>query len=167
MGEQLILLGKVVGVFGVQGLVKLHSYTQPHENILRYKPWILRHGADDHRVDKPEGRTQGKGIVAQLPGCADRDGAQRWVGAEIWVDRGSLPKAGRGEYYWADLEGLSVKTTDGAALGTVSHLFATGSNDVLVVKGERERLIPFVREDVVKEIDLAGGVIVVDWDPEF
>ena len=60
-----------------------------------------------------------------------------------------------------------MRTIEGRELGTVSHLFATGANDVLVVKGERERLIPFVRDGVVREIDLAAGAIVVDWDPEF
>jgi 16S rRNA processing protein RimM len=167
VGERTILLGKIVGVFGVQGWVKLHSYTEPHENILRYRPWQLRHGAEALTVDKPVGRVQGKGIVAQLPECADRDRAQRWVGAEIFIDRALLPKAKQDEYYWADLEGLSVRTPDGADLGTVSHLFSTGANDVLVVKGDRERLVPYVRGDVVKEIVLAGGFIVVDWDPEF
>jgi 16S rRNA processing protein RimM len=167
VGERQILLGKIVGVFGVQGWVKLHSYTAPLENILTYEPWHLRHGAAERTIEKPKGRVQGKGLVAQLPGCEDRDEAARWVGAEIWIDRTQLPKARRGEVYWTDLEGLSVRTTDGTPLGTVSHLFSTGANDVIVVKGERERLIPFVRDDVVKEIDLEGGVLVVDWDPDF
>ena len=98
---------------------------------------------------------------------ADRDAAESWVGAQIWVERSALPKLPQGEYYWADLEGLSVETVEGVVLGVVSHLFATGANDVVAVKGERERLIPFVQPDVIRSIDLAQERMVVDWDPEF
>lgn len=89
------------------------------------------------------------------------------MGAEVFVSRSLLPATAPGEFYWNDLEGLRVRTIEGVELGTVSHLFATGANDVLVVKGERERLVPFIRDSVVREIDIAAGTIVVDWDPEF
>jgi 16S rRNA processing protein RimM len=91
----------------------------------------------------------------------------RWIGADIRVDRALLPKPKPGEFYWIDLEGLRVRTTEGVELGTVSHLFATAANDVMVVKGERERLIPFIRDRFVTEVDIDGGTLVVDWDPEF
>ena len=89
------------------------------------------------------------------------------MGAEIYVERAALPRAKPGEYYWSDLEGLEVRLEDGTSLGTVSHLFSTGANDVLVVRGQRERLLPYVPGEVVKRIDLEGRVMVVDWDPEF
>ena len=90
------------------------------------------------------------------------------VGTEIWVARSALPKAKPGEYYWCDLEGLEVVTVEGRSLGTVSHLIATGANDVLVAKdAERERLIPFLLGQFVTEVDLEGGRVTVDWDPEF
>ena len=88
----------------------------------------------------------------------DREGAARFVGSEVWVRRSALPKPKHGEYYWADLEGLEVVTVEGAMLGRVSHLVATGANDVLVAKdGKRERLIPFVLDDYVKEVDFECG----------
>ena len=166
--DRLLLLGRIVGLFGVAGWVKVESYTEPRARILKYRPWLLKAGGRETEVAKVQGRAQGKGVVAGLPDVGDRDAAMPWIGAEIWVPRSALPKPKRGEYYWADLEGLDVVTTDGAALGKVSHLFSTGANDVVVVRdGERERMIPFVLKQFVREVDLDAGRIVVDWDADF
>lgn len=166
-GERRILLGRVVGAHGVQGWVKLESHTQPRRNIFRYLPWTLRHRGIEQVVDAVEGREQGKGLVAHWPMLETRDQAEALYGAEIWVPRDALPPARSGEYYWVDLEGLNVVGVDGFAFGRIAHLFSTGSNDVMTVIGERERLIPFLRDDVVKRVDLEAGLIEVDWDPEF
>ena len=162
--DRLLLVGKIVGLHGVEGWVKLESYTEPRLAIFAYKPWLI----GDSEISGVSGREQGKGVIAKLPGCDDRDAATRLIGATIQVRRSALSKPRRGEIYWADLEGLEVVTTDGVALGKVSHLFSTGANDVLVVRdGERERLIPYVTKQFVREVDLQAGRIVVDWDPEF
>jgi 16S rRNA processing protein RimM len=161
-----VLLGKIVGVFGVEGWVKVHSYTEPRENLFRYKPWILVTAAGESTLDTPKGRAQGQGLVAKLPGIDDRDAAAALVGTDIFVDRARLPKAKEGEYYWSDLEGLEVRLEDGTVLGSVSHLFSTGANDVVVVRGDRERLLPYTG-DVIRRVDLEARVLVVDWDPEF
>lgn len=166
--EKWVLVGRIVGLSGVRGEVKLESYTEPRTQIFSYQPWLLKAGSGESEISGCRGRAQGKGIVATLPDIEDRDGAARFVGSEIWVRRSALPRAKRGEYYWADLEGLEVVTVEGAKLGKVSHLVATGANDVLVVNdGERERLIPFVINDYVKQVDFDTGRITVDWDPEF
>lgn len=167
MDDRQVLLGRIVGVFGVEGWVKLHSFTEPRENIFRYKPWTLRGPAGESTVDKPQGRAQGKGVVARLSGVDDRDAAAALVGTEIWVPREALPKPRQGEYYWADLEGMAVRTVEGVDLGRVSHLFATGANDVMVVQGDRERLIPFVVGLQVVAVDVDARCIEVDWDPAF
>ena len=161
-----VLLGKIVGVFGVEGWVKVHSYTEPRDNLFRYRPWILVSAGGESTLDQPKGRAQGQGLVAKLPGIDDRDAAAALVGAEILVDRARLPKAKEGEFYWSDLEGIEVRLEDGTVLGKVSHLFSTGANDVVVVRGDRERLLPYTA-DVIKRVDLEAGVLVVDWDPEF
>ena len=169
-GDSKLLLGKIVGVFGVEGWVKIESYADPRARIFKYRPWFVSAvaGAGEKEFDGVDGRTQGKGMIAKLPGIADRDAAAGLLGAEIRVLRSALPKPKRGEYYWIDLEGLGVSNTEGVVLGRVSHLFATGANDVLVVRdGERERLIPYVTGQFVREVDLESGRIVVDWDPEF
>ncbi len=167
-GEKWVLVGRIVGLSGVRGEVKLESYTEPRTRIFSYQPWLLKSVSGESEIGGCRGRAQGKGVVAKLPGIADRDAAARFVGSEIWVRRSALPRSKEGEYYWADLEGLEIVTVEGAMLGRVSHLVATGANDVLVVKdGERERLIPFVTGDYVKTVDLESGRITVDWDPEF
>jgi 16S rRNA processing protein RimM len=167
-GEKLVLLGRVVGVHGVRGELKLESYTEPRTQIFRYQPWRIRSAAGETTVHGCHGRTQGKGIVAEMPGVDDRDAAAALVGTEIWVARSVLPAPRPGEYYWADLEGLEVVTQDGVPLGRVSHLIATGANDVMIVRdGERERLIPFLPGHFVSDVDLERGRVTVDWDPEF
>lgn len=166
--EKFVLLGKIVGLHGVRGELKLESYTEPRMQIFRYQPWRMRSASGEATVEGCRGRAQGKGIVAELPGVTDRDAAAALVGTEIWVARSALPKPAPGEYYWSDLEGLEVSTVEGVALGTVSHLLATGANDVLVVRNaDRERLIPFLVGQFVTEVDLDAGRVTVDWDPEF
>jgi 16S rRNA processing protein RimM len=162
-----VLLGKLVGAFGVRGEVKLESFTSPRLAIFGYQPWTLRSRHGDRVVVGASGREQGKGIAARLPEVETRDQAEALIGAEIWVPRSALPRPKPGEYYWVDLEGLAVFTTDGTALGAVSHLFETAANDVMVVRGERERLIPFILDRYVTRIDLEARRIEVDWDPGF
>ncbi len=163
----LVILGKVSGLHGVKGWVKVYSDTRPRENILAYSPWHLFHEGDWRVVELTGGRPHGKTLVAGLAGCNDRDQAARLLGATIAIPRERLPRLDEGEYYWTDLEGLRVRNLDGADLGLVSHLFATGSNDVIVTRGERERMIPFLQPDVVRGVDLAAGEMLVDWDPDF
>ena len=166
-GERLVVLGRISGLFGLRGELKVNSFTQPSEGICEYTPWLLKRGdvVTEHTV--ATGRRRGNaGVVVTLEGVADREGALALIGAEVVVRRRQLPPPEAGRYYWFDLEGLKVETVQGVALGEVSHLFETGANDVIVVRGERERLLPYVPE-VVKDVDLAAGLMRVDWDPEF
>lgn len=162
-----ILLGKVLAAFGIQGWVKVHSETRPIDEIGRYRTWQLKlkDGWTDFRVKSV--KYQGKGLVAKLEGVNDRNHAESLSGAEIAVDPVRLPRLPEGEYYWRDLIGMQVATKEGVELGEVDHLLETGANDVLVLKGERERLVPFLPGQVVLEVDLAARRMVVDWDPEF
>jgi 16S rRNA processing protein RimM len=163
-----ILLGRVAGAFGVRGEVKLESWTEPRSAIFRYQPWILRDAQGNEReISGVRGKESGKHVVATFPDVADRDAVEAMRGIEIYVPRSALPPPREGEYYWVDLEGLRVVTVEGVALGEVSHLLSTGANDVMVVRGERERMLPFVQPDYVKSVDFEAGTITVDWDPEF
>jgi 16S rRNA processing protein RimM len=165
--DGMIILGRISGLFGVRGWVKIYSHTSPREGILGYKTWFLKRNGGWQEQKLAAGHAQGKGVVAKLAGFDDRDQAAGLVGLDIGVRRAQLPKLGPGEFYWTDLEGLRVENLEGADLGVVSHLFETGANDVMVVKGERERLIPYTRGEAVKEVDLQAGRILVDWDPDF
>lgn len=164
--QRWVVLGRVSGLFGVRGWVKVFSDTAPRENILDYRSWYLKRRGEWRPYRLLEGRRQGKGIVARLEGCGDREQAAELVGADIAVRREQLPAAADGEYYWTDLQGLRVVNLGGIDFGRVDHLFETGANDVMVVKGERRRLIPFI-DGVIDGVDLEAGVIRVDWDQDF
>lgn len=164
-----VLVGRIVGLHGVQGWLKIESWTEPRTRIFDYQPWQLAVAPGGKtEIAGVHGRAQGKGLICHLLGVDDRDAAALLVGQDIHVARELLPPAGKNEYYWVDLEELEVVTTEGVSLGRVSHLFATGANDVVVVRdGTRERLIPFVQGTYVRSVDLSGGRMVVDWDPQF
>lgn len=162
-----IMVGRIGSAHGLQGWLRIQSYTEPYENILDYSPWQLRIAADWCSVEVIQGRRQGKGLVAKLTGCDDRDAAHDLLGAEIFVHRQQLPKPNALQYYWADLIGAAVVNCAGVRLGRVVGLLSTGANDVLRTQGDRERLIPFLLNDVVREVDLSNRTIRVDWEPDF
>lgn len=163
----MIVIGKISGVFGVRGQVRVNSFTDPGQNILTYNPWYLGQQDDWKKYELESGQPHGRGIIARLRGYTDRDSAMKLVGCNVAVHRQQLPPTPAGEYYWSDLEGLTVVTADGVVLGQVSYLFETGSNDVMVVRGDRQHLVPFIRQQVVRQVDMDAGQILVDWDPEF
>lgn len=160
-----VILGRVTGLFGVRGWVKIYSYTEPREAVLGYGPWWLRRdGSDWRQVRVTEGQRHGRSVVARLDGYDDRDAAAELLDADIAVAPEALPEPAEGQYYWHDLAGLEVVHRDGTRLGRVARILETGANDVLVVEGDRERLIPFVPEKVILDVDLANGEILVDWE---
>ncbi|RZV35777.1 MAG: ribosome maturation factor RimM [Chromatiales bacterium] len=162
--SQPVILGRISGLFGVRGWVKVYSYTEPREAVLNYDRWLLirKDGWQEARV--AEGQRHGKTVIVRIEGYDDRDQAAGLVGTEIGVPRDELPETGSDQFYWSDLEGLRVVHRDGMELGKVEYLLETGANDVMVVKGETERLIPFVMDKVVLDVDLANGEIRVDWE---
>ena len=142
----------------------MFSYTQPREAILDYRDWWVNRDGSWRRQAVAEGKRHGKTVIVRLEAVDDRDAAAAWIGAELAVERGELPAAEDGAYYWADLEGLQVVHRDGTELGRVAYLLETGANDVLVTEGERERLIPFIAGEVILDVDLENGIIHVDWE---
>jgi len=160
-----VTLGRVRGVFGVKGWLRVQSFTEPRDNITRFEGWTLRAAGAERVFELEDGHSHAGGVVVKLKGLDDRELAREWIGAEVVVPREQLPRLSEGELYWADLEGLDVRTTSGVTLGKVDHLLATGGHDVLVL--DSERLIPFVVGQVVKEVDLRNGAIVVDWSPDY
>lgn len=162
-----IIVGKISGVFGVKGWVKIFSYTDPRDNILEYSPWTLIKGDETRTINVVDGKVQGKTIVVQFDGVDDRNQAESFIGFDIFITQDQLPKPAKGEYYWSDLIGMKVDTVNGIHLGQIDSLLETGANDVLIVKGERERAIPFLQGQTIMDVDLVAGTIVVDWDPEF
>ncbi len=142
----------------------MYSYTEPREAVLNYDRWLLIRKDGWQEATVAEGQRHGKTVIVRIEGYDDRDQAAGLVGTEIGVPRDELPETGSDQYYWSDLEGLRVVHRDGSELGRVDYLLETGANDVMVVKGETERLIPFVMDKVVLGVDLANGEIRVDWE---
>lgn len=168
-----VLLGRITSVFGIKGWVKVYSYTEPMENLLKYPEWTLRHQGKTFSVTKTGGRRQGKGLVAKLKGYETPEEARQLAGAEIRLPEEALPALPEGEYYWNQLIGLQVYNSAGQLYGKVDYLLETGANDVLVVKpsagslDQQERLIPWLLPDVIKQVNLESGVLKVDWDADF
>ena len=166
--QRMITVGRLHGAFGVRGEVKLESFTDPLRSIARYQPWILRDARGIERAcEGVRVREGGKGLIATMPGIEDKDAADALRGTEVLVPRSALPPPAEGEFYWIDREGFRVVNLEGVDFGTVSHLFSTGANDVLVAQGERERMIPFVLPDYIRSVDFEAGVVTVDWDADF
>lgn len=162
-----VQLGFVAGVHGVKGWVRVHSYTVPRENVVAHRAWTLHQDGSAREVDVTAGQAHGKTVIAKIARIDDRDSAAELIGAAIFIPRSALPDCGPGEYYWADLEGLTVLDPAGNVLGQVDHLIETGAHDVLVLDGNHERLIPFVLDEIVSEVDLEHGTITVTWDAGF
>jgi 16S rRNA processing protein RimM len=165
--QQDIHVGKISGVFGIKGWVKVFSYTDDRDNILDYSPWILKKSGETKTLKVITGNTQGKAVVAQLESIQDRDQAASLMGWDIFISPEQLPKAANGEYYWSDLVGLQVENTEGVAFGAITGLLETGANDVIIVQGERERCIPFLQGQTIINIDLNASKMIVDWDADF
>jgi 16S rRNA processing protein RimM len=162
-----VTMGQVSGVYGVRGWLRVRSDCEPLEQLLAYSPWQLKTGTGWCSHVLAEGKVHGPGLVAKLASVDDREQARQLVGADIAVDRDQLPALAEDEYYWNDLIGFGVVTRDGEELGRVTGLMHTGANDVLVVRGDRERLIPFIREQVVVAVDALARRIEVDWEADF
>lgn len=175
--SELAVIGKITTVYGVKGWVKVHSYTEPMENLFGYTDFLIERNGSWSPVVFAEYKRHGKGLVARIDGVDDRDIAATFTRCNIAVRLSALPDLEEDEFYWHQLEGLKVLTTgpDGESLllGIVSHMLETGANDVMVVCkcpgsiDKQERLIPYLPDQFIHRIDIEAGEIRVDWDPEF
>lgn len=162
--EEYVVIGKIGATYGVKGWLKITSFTDPLHNILQYAPWFISDPQHPWQlIQVTEGRPHGKGIVVKFAGIDNPEQARLMTGKAIGAKRSQLPILPKDEFYWADLEGLTVINQRGETLGTVIYVMATGANDVLVVKGQKEIAIPYLPE-VIKKIDLSQRLIQVDWE---
>lgn len=168
--ESPIVIGELGRAFGVKGWCWVHSHTRPLEGITRYRRWWVmpnRSGGVGQWFEVMRFADQNKGLIVQLKGIDQREMVEALTGASIAINADALPEPAAGEYYWRDLIGCQVQHVNGQALGVVRELLETGANDVLVVEGERERLIPFIPGEVLVSIEVDARRIVADWDPDF
>ncbi|MBT4519162.1 MAG: ribosome maturation factor RimM [Halieaceae bacterium] len=171
-----LTIGRITGCFGVKGWIKIHSYTEPAENLLNFNALQIQRKDGLEPIELSAGQRHGKGLVAQIRGVDDRNQAQLYSGLDIVIAADALPELNQGDFYWAQLQGLQVwycSAEQRILLGIVDHLIETGANDVLVVAAtegsidQRERLIPYLPGNVVSRVDLGAAVIEVDWPPDF
>ena len=166
--DKRVTLGQIVALHGVRGSLKILSHTRPRDNIFSYRSWWLCNTESCQRYELQAGRSQGRGLVADLVGIEDRDAASRLIGMDIAVGRDELPALPAGEHYWFDLIGLKVVNREGESLGQVVKLEETGANDVLVIRNQagEEQLIPYVADRYVQSVDISAGLLTVDWSPQ-
>ena len=169
-----VTLGKIGAVYGIKGWLKIHSFTDDPQAIFDYSPWVITLGGKKQTVTVTEWRKHSSSLIAKFADINDRTDAQLRTGAEIVVESDVLPELPEGEFYWRDLIGMEVMNDQGYNFGKVTDIMETGSNDVLVVKanhndgfGKKERLIPYIDEQVIKNVSLDSKQINVDWDPGF
>ncbi|WVD63819.1 ribosome maturation factor RimM [Utexia brackfieldae] len=172
--ENLIIVGKFGSCFGIRGWLRIFSFTEDPESIFTYQPWYIQRAGEWQTIELEAYKPHSNDTIVKMAGIDDRDEANALTNIEIFVNADLLPELVEGDFYWKDLIGCRVITTSGYDLGQVTELMETGSNDVLVVKanlkdafGAKERLLPFVEQEVIKNIDLTTKVIEVDWDPAF
>lgn len=164
--DSLVVMGRIVAPYGVKGWVKVVPDTELIDGLLDYKTWQLGKGTDWRAIKLKSGKVHNDVLVVKLEGINDRDAAFACKGQQVAVPRDALPVLDETEYYWSDLIGLAVKNQQGVDFGKIADVFETGANDVIVVKGEVDRLVPFTEQTVV-EVNLEKQTMLVDWDADF
>ena len=175
-GDRIVILGKIVGTFGVKGWLKVSSYTEPAANILDYEILQIRSGQIGsgqigggaigwNAIRIEEGRETDKGVLAKFVGIETPEAGRLRIGAELGVRRSEMPAPAAGEYYWSDLEGLEALNVEGEVLGQIDHFRTTPAGTVVVIRGKQELWVPFVKERIVK-VEIDAGRIVLDWPLE-
>ncbi len=163
--NEYIVVGKIGSTYGVQGWLKIFSFTEVMANILDYDPWYMEDGNSWKIIEINAGREHGKALVAHLVGYDTPEQARLLTGKKIAVKRSQLPALPSNEYYWTDLIGLKVIDQRGQELGNILYMLETGSNDVFVIKNQgKEHAIPYLPGTVVTDVDLANRVMHVNWD---
>lgn len=167
-----IVIGKIGAPYGVKGWVKVTTYTDEIEGVFDYTPWLLGDAGKEYTVD--HWRTHNKGVVAKLVGVETRDDAESIKNLDVSIKAQQLPQLADDEFYWRELVGMKVVTESGYDLGVVKEMFETGANDVMLVRanpndafGQKERMLPYLYEQVIKKVDKQARTITVDWDPGF
>ncbi len=168
--EKLVAMGRIVAPFGVKGWIKVQPFTAETKSLTAYATWWLGRDGDWREHELEQSQAQGRVVVAKLRNCEDREAAMQFRGQQVAIPREAFPQTAANEFYWADLIGLGVVNSEAQDFGQVVRVIETGANEVLVVQekneGGRERLIPFIA-DVIEAVDLAAGVIRVNWGADY
>lgn len=160
-----VILGRLGSAYGIKGWLRCHSFTDPRTNIFDYPEWQIEHAGTWQTISY-EFKPHGEGFVVKLPGVDTPEDARLYANDDIAINRDQLPPPNSDEYYWCDLIGLAVKTLEGKNLGNIIEMRDTGANDIMIVKGDKRHLVPFI-DHVVQTVDFDQKAVIVDWDDDF
>ena len=164
--DKTINIGKVIGLHGVKGWLKILSFSSPPENIFNYKSLIISNKYINQIFHIEDSRKQGKKILIKLDNIDDRTSAESLKESDIYIQRSDLPQLSEDTYYWEDLLGFNVFNQNNIKIGNVDSFIETGSNDVLIVKTRKNKniLIPFIMNKSIKVVNIESHYITVDWE---
>lgn len=161
------VIGRFGATHGVQGWLRIQSFTEPAENIIQYREhWLIHTKGQTHAIQLLDHRWQHHKLIGQIEGYDIKEQAAALTNQLIWMATEYLPALPADQHYWHELKGMSVINTNGINLGTIDHIMNTGANDIIVVRGDRERLLPYLPH-VVTQIDREQNMMTVDWDETF
>lgn len=166
-----IPIGKIGAPYGIKGWLKIQTYTEFSLNILDYQPWYIAQGNDWEMLNDVKGRLHGQTVIVKFPHIDTPEKARLLTGKIIAVPRDHFPALSKDEYYWTDLEGLSVINKNGEVLGKVIYLMESGAHDVLVIREQekpstkcKEIAIPYLPGKVILKVDLLAQEIHINWE---
>lgn len=162
-----VIVGRFGRPHGIKGFITVISFTDPRDNIMQYNDWHVRLNDKWQTLDLLNLDINHQLILTQVKGYQDREDVACLTNKDIAIKRDKLPVLAPGEFYWHELVGMQVKSTEGLLLGTVTELMSTGANDVLIVEGEKRCLIPYLPGRSIINVDNSQRVITVDWDMDF
>jgi 16S rRNA processing protein RimM len=156
-----VCVGQIVAAHGVQGAVRIKSFTEVATDIGRFGPVEDEAGKSRFGL-KVSGEVKGL-LIVKLKGVDDRNAAEALRGTKLYVARERLPKPGEDEFFYSDLIGLRVEAVDGAGLGTVKAVFDFGAGELveIALSAGGSLMVPFTKA-MVPAVDVAGGKLVVD-----
>lgn len=163
--DQYITIAKIGAPYGVRGWLKVQTFTDSIENAVNYRPWFVTDAKGQWSILAVEQVDyQSERLLIKIQGIDTPEAARCYTGKLLHIPRNKLPVLQENEYYWSDLEGLTVIDQHGDVLGKVSFLLETGSNDVLVVKGSKQIAVPYLPGQVIKSVSLDTREIHVEWE---
>ena len=169
--DRKIQLGVFGKPFGLKGYVYLRYHGNEPKGLLEFKELFLTDSCSSIRIEKIK-LLKGR-LTVKLYGVDDRNKAITFKDQEIFVIEKDLPSLIQGEFYWYQLENLKVINEEQDLLGIIDYIMETGANDVISVSptsesiDQKERLIPYIREKVVKKVDLKKGKLYVEWPEDY
>lgn len=156
-----ILIAKIQAHQGLEGWLKAYSYSETKKKFSNYTSFFIKKDGNYIHLQVEKVLVE-KSVKIKFKGFDNREDTQDFIGKNLFIDSSQLEPLKNNEFYWKDLIGLNVHLENSNKIGIVSDIIETGSNDVLVVNGEKEFLIPYILGESIKDIKLEEKIIVID-----